>query len=81
MTWTITYYDEEGKTIIEWRDYSESVDGRAINRQNGFPSSDAVNEAVNNILESINSVPEGLEAAQEFRPGMIEYQTVQSDSS
>jgi len=79
--WTFTYDADANETTIKWREYSETVSGRVVERSNGFPLSDDVNEAVNEILESINSVPDGLKATQEFRPAMIEYETVNDDPS
>lgn len=75
MMWKFTYDTDNDETTVEWRDYSESFDGKISSRVGGYPNNDEANEAVNKLLESINSIPEGLEATAEFRPGMIEYKT------
>ena len=76
MTWKFEYDPEVDETTVEWRDYRESFDGKVTSKEAGYPNQDAANEAVNLVLESINSIPVGLEAVAEFRPGMIEYTTV-----
>ena len=81
MTWTFSYDSEADETTVEWRDYSETFDGKVTSIVGGYPDHDGANEAVNSILESINSIPVGLEAVAEFRPGMIEYTTAESDQS
>ena len=81
MTWTFAYDPETDETTVEWRDYSESFNGKVTSKIGGYPDYDGANEAVNSVLESINSIPVGLEAVSEFRPGMIEYTTVENGSS
>ena len=73
MTWKFAYDPETDKTTVEWREYSETFDGEITSRIAGYPASYEANEAVNTLLQSINSIPEGLEAVAEFQPGMIEY--------
>ena len=70
--WRFVYDPEVDKTTVEWRNYSEEFQGKITSTTGGYPDSDKANEAVNSILGSINSIPEGLEATAEFRPGMIE---------
>ena len=73
MKWVFDYDDETDETTVEWREYSETFDGKITSRIGGYPASDEANEAVNSLLQSINSIPEGLEATAEYRPGLIEY--------
>ena len=79
--WTFEYEPETDETTVEWRDYSETFDGQVTSKTDGYPNNESANKAVNSILESINSIPVGLEAVAEFRPGMIQYTTVESDQS
>ena len=79
--WKFEYDHDKDKTTVEWRDYTETFDGQIEGTIGGYPETEAANDAVNALLQSINSVPEGLEAAAEFRPGMIEYERVGNDQS
>ena len=81
MTWTFKYDSEMNETTVEWREFTETFDGKITSKTGGFPNHDGANDAVNSVLESINSIPVGLEAVAEFRPGMIEYTTVENGSS
>ena len=81
MTWKFKYDEENDETVVEWRSYSESFDGKITTRKGGYPADEDANEAVNSLLQSINSIPDALEATAEFRPGMIEYEHPESDQS
>lgn len=78
MTWTFRYDSDAEETTVEWREYSETFAGDITAHTGGFPTDDAATEAVNSLLQSINSIPEGLKAVAEFRPGMIEYESDES---
>ena len=80
MTWIFEYDPESDETTVEWRGYSEAFDGQITSKRGGYPTHERANEAVNALLQSINSIPEGLEAVAEFRPGMIEYTTIEDPS-
>ena len=77
--WRFVYDPDVDKTTVEWRDYNETFDGKITSFAGGYPNDNGANEAVNALLQSINSVPEGLEATAEFRPGMIEYVDSEND--
>ena len=79
MTWKFEYEPESDETLVKWRDYKERFDGEITSKNGAYPDHQGANEAVNAVLQSINSVPEGLEATAEFRPGMIEYTTVENE--
>ena len=69
MTWTI-YDNGDGSLTVEWEEYEATTDGSIGQRVGGYPAD--AQEAVVNILEQIDSIPEGLEAAASYNPANIE---------
>ena len=67
--WTFTENDD-GTVTIEWEGYDSTVNGDLSSQRGGFPV--GLDNGVEGILEQIDSIPEGLKAVADYRPGNIE---------
>ena len=68
MTWIITD-NGDGTVTAEWRDYEATADGNLSSLKDGYPAD--AQDAVNELLKTINSTDEQLEALAEYNPAHI----------